>query len=89
MTGPSAAEVTDALAGRASVTALPSDLPAASRAALSGIGDFFNTPVESARLTGDPLDPMVTRVDTTLFFQTTLSGLAGNEDCPAADPAVA
>ena len=44
--GPPAAEVTDALAGRAPVAAVLGHLPADSRAALSGLGDFFNTPVE-------------------------------------------
>ena len=44
--GPSAAEVADALAGRAPVAAVLGDLPASSRAALSGLGDFFNTPVQ-------------------------------------------
>jgi uncharacterized protein (TIGR03083 family) len=44
--GPPAAEVTDALAGRAPVAAVLGDLPADSRAALSGLGDFFNTPAE-------------------------------------------
>jgi uncharacterized protein (TIGR03083 family) len=44
--GPPAAEVTDALAGRAPVVTVLGDLPADSRAALSGLGDFFNTPAE-------------------------------------------
>jgi uncharacterized protein (TIGR03083 family) len=44
--GPPAAQVTDALAGRAPVAAVLADLPARSRAALSRLGDFFNAPVE-------------------------------------------
>ena len=44
--GPPAAEVTDALAGRAPVATVLGDLPADSRAALSGLGDFFHTPAE-------------------------------------------
>ena len=44
--GPPAAEVADALAGRAPVAAVLGGLPASSRAALSGMADFFNTPVE-------------------------------------------
>jgi len=44
--GPPAAQVTDALAGRAPTSAVLSDLPARSRAALSHLADFFNTPVE-------------------------------------------
>jgi uncharacterized protein (TIGR03083 family) len=43
--GPPAAETADALAGRSPLAAVLSDLPASSRAALSRIGDFFNTPV--------------------------------------------
>jgi uncharacterized protein (TIGR03083 family) len=43
--GPAAAQVTDALAGRAP-TSMLDDLPASSRAALSHLADFFNTPVE-------------------------------------------
>jgi uncharacterized protein (TIGR03083 family) len=43
--GPPAAEVADALAGRSLVAAALGDLPASSRAALSRIADFFNTPV--------------------------------------------
>jgi uncharacterized protein (TIGR03083 family) len=46
--GPSAAQVTDALAGRSPVTAVLGDLPASSRAALSHMADFFNTPAEQA-----------------------------------------
>jgi uncharacterized protein (TIGR03083 family) len=42
--GTPAAEVADALAGRAPVAAVLGDLPATSRAALSGMADFFNTP---------------------------------------------
>ena len=44
MVGPPAAEVTDALAGRVPVGAVLGDLSANSRAALSGMADFFNTP---------------------------------------------
>ena len=44
--GPPAAEVADALAGRAPVAAVLGGLPASSRAALAGMADFFNTPVE-------------------------------------------
>jgi uncharacterized protein (TIGR03083 family) len=44
--GPSAAEVTDALAGRLPATAVLGDLPASSRAALLQMADFFNTPVQ-------------------------------------------
>jgi uncharacterized protein (TIGR03083 family) len=44
--GPPAAEVADALAGRAPVAPLLGDLPANSRVALSGMADFFNTPIE-------------------------------------------
>ncbi|MBV9094554.1 MAG: hypothetical protein JO132_11850 [Streptosporangiaceae bacterium] len=43
--GPPAAEVTDAIAGRASIPAVLGDLPADMRAALSRMADFFNTPV--------------------------------------------
>jgi uncharacterized protein (TIGR03083 family) len=43
--GPPAAEVADALAGRAPVAAVLGDLPVSSRAALARIGKFFNTPV--------------------------------------------
>jgi uncharacterized protein (TIGR03083 family) len=45
--GPPAAEVADALAGRAQ-TATALDLPASSRAALSRMADFFNTPARQA-----------------------------------------
>ena len=44
--GSPAAEVADALAGRAPVAAVLGDLSANSRVALSGMADFFNTPVE-------------------------------------------
>jgi uncharacterized protein (TIGR03083 family) len=44
--GPPAAQVTDALAGRAQTAAVLGDLPANSRAALSHLAEFFNTPVE-------------------------------------------
>jgi hypothetical protein len=46
--GPLAAQVADALAGRAPVTVVLGDLPASSRAALSHMADFFNTPAEQA-----------------------------------------
>jgi uncharacterized protein (TIGR03083 family) len=42
--GPPAAEVADALAGRSHIAAVLGDLPASSRAALSRMADFFNTP---------------------------------------------
>jgi hypothetical protein len=44
--GPPAADVTDALAGRAQTAAVLVDLPPSSRAALSRLADFFNTPIE-------------------------------------------
>jgi uncharacterized protein (TIGR03083 family) len=44
--GPPAAQVTDALAGRAKIAALLGDLPSSTRAALSHLAEFFNTPVE-------------------------------------------
>ena len=44
--GPPAAGVADALAGRSPIAALLGDLPPSSRAALSHMADFFNTPVE-------------------------------------------
>lgn len=44
--GPPAAEVADALAGRAPATAVLDDVPAATHAALSHLANFFNTPVE-------------------------------------------
>jgi len=44
-TGPPAARVTDALAGRAPTDALLAHLPPATRAALSRLADFYNTPV--------------------------------------------
>jgi uncharacterized protein (TIGR03083 family) len=46
--GPPATQVTDALAGRAPTGAVLGDLPASSRAALSHLADFFNTPVENS-----------------------------------------
>jgi uncharacterized protein (TIGR03083 family) len=46
--GPPAAQVTDALAGRTRTTAVLGDLPASSRAALSHLADFFNTPIEQS-----------------------------------------
>jgi len=44
--GPSAAVVTDALAGRSQMAESLADLPAETRTALSALADFFNTPVE-------------------------------------------
>jgi len=44
--GPPAAQVTDALAGRAQTATVLGDLPANSRSALSRLADFFNTPLE-------------------------------------------
>ena len=44
--GPRAAEVADALAGRAQIAAALPELPAGSRAALSCMADFFHTPIE-------------------------------------------
>ena len=44
--GPRAAEVADALAGRAQIAATLPELPARSRAALSCMADFFHTPVK-------------------------------------------
>jgi uncharacterized protein (TIGR03083 family) len=44
--GPPAAQVTDALAGRAPTSAVLGGLPASTRTALSRLADFFNTPVE-------------------------------------------
>ena len=46
--GPPAAEVADALAGRSPIAAVLGDLPARSRAALSRMADFFNTPVQQS-----------------------------------------
>jgi hypothetical protein len=46
--GPPAAEVADALAGRSHIAAVLGDLPASSRAALSRMADFFNTPVQQS-----------------------------------------
>ena len=43
--GPAAAEVADALAGRAQIATVLGDLAASSRAALSRMADFFTTPV--------------------------------------------
>lgn len=45
--GPRAAEVADALAGRAQIAAVLPDPPADSRAALSLLADFFQTPAEA------------------------------------------
>lgn len=44
--GPPAAEAADALAGRADIPAVLGDLPASTRAALSRMANFFNTPVQ-------------------------------------------
>jgi uncharacterized protein (TIGR03083 family) len=46
--GPRAAEVTDALAGRSPVVTALCHLPSNSRAALSCLADFFNTPIEQS-----------------------------------------
>jgi len=46
--GPPAAEVTDALAGRAPTAAVLGALPASTRTALSHLGDFLNTPVDQS-----------------------------------------
>jgi uncharacterized protein (TIGR03083 family) len=46
--GPAAAEVTDALAGRSPVVTALGHLPSNSRAALSRLAEFFNTPVEQS-----------------------------------------
>ncbi len=43
--GPPAAQVTDALVGRAQTGAVLGELPGSSHAALSYLADFFNTPV--------------------------------------------
>lgn len=48
-TGPPAAQVTDALAGRPPAAAVLGDLPASSRAALSRLADFFNIPAEQGQ----------------------------------------
>jgi uncharacterized protein (TIGR03083 family) len=45
-TGPPAAEVADALAGRSPTTAVLGDVLVSTRAALSHLANFFNTPVE-------------------------------------------
>ena len=47
--GPPAAQVTDALAGRVQAAAALGELPASSRAALSPLADFFNTPAGQDR----------------------------------------
>lgn len=44
--GPPAAEVTDALAGRASTATVLAALPASTRTALSHLADFFTTPID-------------------------------------------
>ena len=48
-TGPPAAVVADALAGRSPATAVLGDVPASTRAALSHLAGFFNTPAEQVR----------------------------------------
>jgi uncharacterized protein (TIGR03083 family) len=45
VTGPPAAQVADALGGRAPIPAILGDLPTSTRTALSLMADFFNTPV--------------------------------------------
>ncbi len=50
--GPPAAQVADALAGRAPTATVLGDLPARSRAALSHLASFFNTPVDAAEPAG-------------------------------------
>jgi uncharacterized protein (TIGR03083 family) len=45
-TGPPAAQVADALAGRPPAAAVLADLLVGARTALSGMADFYNTPVE-------------------------------------------
>lgn len=52
--GPPAAEVADALAGRAPIAAVLSDLPASSRTPLSRMANFFNTPVEQNHMANGP-----------------------------------
>jgi uncharacterized protein (TIGR03083 family) len=47
--GPPAAQVADALAGRAQTATVLGDLPASSRATLSRMADFFNTPARQTR----------------------------------------
>jgi len=47
--GPPAAQVADALAGRTDIAAVLNDLPASSRAVLSPLADFFNTPAGQDR----------------------------------------
>jgi uncharacterized protein (TIGR03083 family) len=47
-TGSPAANVTDALGGRAPIAAVLGGLPASSRAALSRMADFFNTPARQS-----------------------------------------
>jgi len=47
--GPPAAQVTDALAGRTQTAAVLGELPASSRAALSHLAGFFNTPAEQGQ----------------------------------------
>ena len=46
--GPPAAQVADALAGRSQIAAVLGDLSANSRAALSHMANFFNTPVQQS-----------------------------------------
>jgi hypothetical protein len=47
-TGPPAAEVTDALAGRPPAAAVLGDLPASARTALSHLAGFFNAPASQS-----------------------------------------
>jgi uncharacterized protein (TIGR03083 family) len=51
--GPPAAEVADALAGRSPIPVVLGDLQASSRAALSGMADFFNTPVKHSQMANE------------------------------------
>jgi uncharacterized protein (TIGR03083 family) len=46
--GPCAAEVADALAGRAHPASVLGGLPASTRSALSHLADFFNTPIQQS-----------------------------------------
>ncbi len=52
--GPPAAEVTDALAGRAPAAAVLGALPGSTRTALSHLADFFTTPVDQSRRSRGP-----------------------------------
>ena len=55
--GPPAAEVTDALAGRAPAAAVLAPLPACTRTALSHLADFFTAPVDQSPA-GETRDPI-------------------------------